>query len=286
MSTSIIDFDEIDPRFIDAHFPSFEEYVPGDLSPESIEEREALCAAMPTYEDAFPPIPSSQWVEISRETEAQNAGIEWLISRIFNQSSEGSCVYNQLGQQIEICEAKQFGKANVIPVSPISGYQQNARSASSGSTVNGSLAYGKSHGLVPLDTPENRKIFGDAVMPHTGFRAKRPAGADEAALNFRIDESFVIRTYEGLVSAGLRGDTAGVGRQGHSICYLRPTFKSSSVNSLMYPYVNSWKELWGFAMAGFKGGFGADTPRQVQMSAGWAFSVTSVVVPTFRNKKT
>ena len=44
------------------------------------------------------------------------------------------------------------------------------------------------------------------------------------------------------------------------------------MNSLMYPYVNSWKESWGFAMAGFNGGFGADTPRQVQMSAGWAFS--------------
>jgi hypothetical protein len=285
MSTSVIDFDVVDPRFIDAVFPEFPEFVLGDLSPEAAEEREALCAAMPTYEDAFPPIPSSEWVEISRETERQNAGIEWLIKRIFDQSSEGSCVYNMLGQQIEICQAKQFGLDNVIPVSPISGYQQNARSASSGSTVNGALAYGKSKGLVPLDTPENRQLFGEAVMPHTGFRARRPAGADESALNFRIDESFVIRTYEGLVSAGLRGDTSGVGRQGHSICYLRPTFKTSSVNSLMYPYVNSWRESWGFAMAGFKGGFGADTPRQVQMSAGWAFAVTSVVVPTFRHKK-
>lgn len=221
---------------------------------------------------------------MSRETEAQNAGIEWLLTEILDQSREGSCVYNQLTNQLEVCQAKQFGKSHVIKLSAISGYQQNARSPNSGSSVDGSLTYGHDHGLVPRDTPENRALFGDAVMPHTGFYSRRPTGADEAAANFKIDEYYVIKTYEGLVSAGLRGDTAGVGREGHSICYLRPTFSSDSVNSLKYIYANSWRETWGFALAGFKGGFGADTMPQVRKSAQWAFSVTSVVVPKFRSK--
>lgn len=281
---SVIDFDKIDPRFIDAVFPSFDEFVIGEIRPQLQDELDALCAAMPTYEDAFPPIPTNEWVEISRETEAQNAGIEWLQSRVMNQGREGSCVYNMLAQKLELCQAKQFGKANVIPLSAISGYQQNGRSPNSGSSVPGALEYGRSKGLVPLDTEENRKLFGEAVMPHTGFYSRRPAGADEAAANFKIDEYYVVRSYEGLVSAGLRGDTSGIGREGHSIEYLRPTFKTSSVNSLLYPYANSWGEAWGFAMAGFKGGFGADSVNQVRKSAGYAFIATSIVVPRFRHK--
>ena len=32
MGTSIIDFDKVDPRFINADFPTFPEYVFGDLA--------------------------------------------------------------------------------------------------------------------------------------------------------------------------------------------------------------------------------------------------------------
>lgn len=280
----MIDLDSIDPRFIDAVFPEFDDYVFGELRPDTEEGMAELCASLPAYEDAYPPIPTNEWVEISRETERQNAGIEWLVPRVMNQGREGSCVANMTASQLELCQAKQFGLDNVIPLSAISLYQLIGSSASSGAYVPDALKYGKSFGMLPLDTPENREKFGDCVMPHTGWRERRPNGADEVAGMFAIDEAYVIKTYEGLVSAGLRGDTAGVGREGHSIDYLRPTFKTSSVNSLLYIYLNSWAESFGFAMGRFKGGFGADTPRQVQKSAGYAFSVTAVVVPKFRFK--
>lgn len=284
MSTCDIDFDLVDPRHIDAEFPSFEEYVLGDISPTEKSEQEELCASFEDYENAVTPIPSNEWVEISRETEAQKAGNEWLMSRIMSQGREGSCVYNQLAQQLEVGQAKMFGKDNVILLSPISGYQDMGRSPSSGSTVNGSMDYAKTKGLCPLDNAKNRELFGDAVMPHTGFYTRKPAGAYEAAANFKAHETYVIRTYEGLVTALLRGDTVGVGREGHSIMYIRVAFKNDNVNSIMFIYPNSWDLSWGFACGPFKGGFGADTMRQGQKSAGWAFVVASMVDPSFRHK--
>ena len=138
---------------------------------------------MPTYEDAYPPIPSSQWVEISRETERENAGIEWLITRIFNQSSEEVAFITNSDNKSKCAKPSSSVRLTSFRCHRSAAISKT-RSASSGSSVNGSLAYGVApHGLVPLDTPENRKIFGDAVMPHTGFHAKRPPGADEAAKN-------------------------------------------------------------------------------------------------------
>jgi hypothetical protein len=271
----VSDFDLIDPRFIDANFPAFDEYVPGDLRPENMQE---LCASMPAYEDVFGVIPTNEWVEIAAETDRTNTGIEWLLTRVFNQANEGSCVANAAVQMLQVVMAKQFGKDDVTQCSPISVYQEIGRSPNSGSMVSDALAYIRDVGALPLDTPENRKKYGDCVMPHTGFYTKKPANWRPVAKTLRFDEYYVIRSYEGLVSAGLRGDAEVVGREGHSILYLRPRFKTKSVNSLFYPYVNSWRESWGFAMAGFKGGFGADTVNQVRKSAGWAFSARSCVV--------
>jgi hypothetical protein len=267
---------QLDNRFIDYDFQAApKQYYRGSIIPDNAKE---LCASMPSYEDVVPPIPSSQWKEIVAEIEAQKAGIEWLISRIFNQAQEGSCVGNATVQKMETLQAKQFGKDRVTLLSAISLYQLIGRSPGSGAVVSDALDEVRRVGVVPLDTPANRERFGDAVMPHTGFYTKRPAGAADAAANFKADEFYVIRTYEGLVTAGLVGDGAVVGRAGHSIYYLRPTYESSK---LLYPYVNSWKESWGFPMAGFKGGFGADSERYVRQSSQWAFTVRSTVTPSW-----
>jgi hypothetical protein len=267
---------QLNNKYIDYDFRTApQRYYRGSIMPRNAVE---LCAELPAYEDVVPPIPSNRWKEIVEHIEATKSGIEWLISRIFNQAQEGSCVGNAITQMMEMLQAKQFGKGLVTLLSAISMYQLIGRSPSSGAVVSHGLDKLREVGIVPLDTPENRQRFGGAVMPHTGFYTKRPAGAAEVAANFKADEFYVIRTYEGLVTAGLVGDGAVVGRAGHSIKYLRPTFQGAK---LLYTYVNSWRESWGFAMAGFKGGFGADSEKLIRQSARWAFAVRSTVTPSW-----
>jgi hypothetical protein len=266
---------QLDNRFIDFDFRKQKQFVRGSIIPRNAKE---LCAAMPTYEDSVPVIPSSQWKELADHVDNEKSGAEWDISRIFNQSNEGSCVGNAETQDGEMKQAKQFGKENVTLLSAVSAYQLIGRSPGSGASVPNALEKGRTVGVIPLDTPENRKRFGNVVMPHTGFYTKRPEGWQPVAANFRIDEYYVVRSFEGLMTAGLLGHGAVVGRNGHSIRYIRPTYRG---NDPFYLYVNSWRESWGFAAAAFKGGFGADSRRVIQSSASWAFVVRSWITPAW-----
>jgi hypothetical protein len=154
-------------KYIDYDFRAApKQYYRGSVIPRNAAE---LCAAMPTYEDVVPPIPSNRWKEIADHIQATKSGIEWLISRIFNQAQEGSCVGNAATQRMETLQAKQFGKENVTLLSAVSLYQLIGRSPGSGAVVAHALDKLLEVGVVPLDTPANRERFGSAVMPHTGL---------------------------------------------------------------------------------------------------------------------
>lgn len=269
-----------DPRYHNTDFPRWRQYVPGELRPRGRHaqaRRSELLASLPTYEDICGTIPRSDWETLAEEQEQTKTGAEWLVSRIFNQGQEGSCVGNMAVQQHEIVQALQFGLDRVTSLSPISLYQLIGRSAGSGAFLPDALRELQRTGVVPLDTPANRARFGDAVMPHTGFSTRRPPGAAEVAKQFRGIESYVIRSVEGLVSAGLRRHPIGVGRQRHAIVFLRPFFRRGSLN---YLYVNSWRETWGFAAGRFRGGFGSDGLALIRQAAGWAFALRTVRTPT------
>lgn len=261
---------DVDPRFLDVDFTKETPYVFGD--------RGARCFGdLPTYEQAEEPIPRDQWEAISEKTEAEKAGLEWLITRIMNQKQEGSCVANQTTQALELLQGRTFGKNVVVPLSAISLYKRIGRSPNSGAMIDDGAEEATKVGILPLDTPANRERFGDAVMPHTGFYEKFPANWQETAKRFRFHEVSIARTFEGLISALLRGHPVGVGRQGHSILYVRATFKNGRANVL---YPNSWSLDWGQAAGEFKGGFGFDSESQIKQSASYAIVYRSIVVPT------
>jgi hypothetical protein len=261
----------IDKRFVDVDFRAEPQFVFGDTG-----RAEQKCAGFRAYEDVEDIIPRSQWKELADHIDnTPNAGIESCISRVFNQSQEGSCVGNATTQQNETLQGKLFGKENVTLLSAISLYQLIGSSAQSGANVADAMDAASDTGTIPLDTPENRQRFGNIVMPHTGFRTHRPEGWQPIAKQFRINERLVIKTFDGLITAGLKGHAPVVGRAGHSILYLRPHFNG---NTLLYLYVNSWLG-WGQAMAGHDHGFGFDTERYIQSSAGWAFATRSLVIP-------
>lgn len=265
-----IDLNSIDPRWIDVDF-----------------EREARdngrflgCAGsgnlnrLRSYGDVVPEMSTSEIEAAIEKMDAADDGAEHLITRIYDQNGEGSCVANACCQALEVMLALQFGKSLVTHLSAMSVYQFIGSSPNSGAMVSDGLDRLQEAGAVPLDNAENRARFGNIVMPNCGWRTPRPAGWEAVAKNFRIDEAYVVRNVNQLMTALCRRRPVVVGRAGHSICYIRPKAGGKVV------YVNSWGG-WGFAAGDFQHGFGLDTGGMVRSSASWAFVVNSAIVPNY-----
>lgn len=257
----------IDPQFVDVDFTRDPNYTFGDLG------HRAFSSTMTEFEQVFGVIPSAKWPELIEKIDASAGWIERLITRIYNQGREGSCVSNATGQAHEIIQAAQYGKPNVIHLSAISLYKRVARSASSGSMLDANLDEIERRGILPLDTPENRARF-THVMPATGFTTPFPAGWETTAGLLTSIERYIIRTFEGIITALLQGFPVVVGRQGHSICYVRPVYRNGALAVI---YANSWGP-WGFGAGDFTKGFGLDSTSQIRQSASWAFALRSVNV--------
>lgn len=222
------------------------------------------------YEDfASAMIPQSEWKDRVAEMDAANSGCDALVTRIYNQGREGSCVANACSQAHEVMQALQFGKDAVTHLSAISLYKRIGRSPGSGAMVSDGLKQSADVGILPLDDATNKARFGTIVMPNTGFYEQYPEGWQGIARQFRVLEWTIIRSLEGMMSALLNRHPVVVGRQGHSICYCRPMYRNGS---LIAKYANSWGN-WG------DNGYGYDTLRQMEMSSGWAFACRSIVIP-------
>ncbi len=252
-----------DPRFIDVDFPTQPQFTFGDLGPAAFGKR---CQS---YGDAVPVIPQSQWPELADLAAKAGGGASQLVTRIYDQKNEGSCVANACSQAHEIVQATQVGKANVVHLSAISLYKRIGSSPNSGAMVSDGLEEMAERGILPLDDDANRAKFGAAVMPNTGFRTAYPANWEATAKLFRATEWFVVDTLEELITALFNQHPVVVGRSGHSICYCDPVYQSGS---LLVKYANSWHESWG------ENGFGYDSLRMIRSSASWAFALRSVVV--------
>jgi hypothetical protein len=262
---------DIDSKFIDVDFPSQPEFVYGNGGLRSLDS-----LACRSYADFAPLIPEAQWPELAEKLAANGGGCSALVTRIYNQKNEGSCVGNAKAQQNEIIQATQKGKENVVPLSAISMYKRIGSSPNSGAMIDDALEEGVARGYVPLDTPENRAKFGSVVMPPTGFYTPFPANWQATAALFKDHEFLVVRSVAELITALFNLQPVVVGRQGHSICYCDPVYRNGSLH---VAYANSWGN-WGFAMGSMTTGFGLDTLGQIRMSASWAFAVrSSVVIP-------
>ncbi len=231
--------------------------------------------AMRSYADVEELIPEAKWPELAAAKKAKGGGTSKLITWILNQQNEGSCVGNSETQAHQIMQARTFGKSRVTKLSACSAYQLIGSGPNSGADVGDALDRGCDTGIIPLDTPENRALFGNIVMPPTGFYTKRPAGWEPIAAQFRFDEHLVIQNRNALISALLRDRPVCVGRAGHSIVYVEVIFDGSTMYVL---YVNSWGQ-WGIAAGDFSYGFGLDSMRLIDQSADWCYTPGSIIVP-------
>lgn len=260
---------ETDDSVVDVYFPDDPNYVAGDLGC-------AMCGDYAEFADVEDVYTRERIEEEVRKQEAAGGTLDELVNWILNQKREGSCVGNAITQAVMVILAKQFGKAWTTFLSAISIYKQIGRSASSGAMVSDAMTAVRDVGILPLDTPENRAKYGDHVMPATGFSTPFPSGWKETAAKFKGFEFLVIRNVLQLLTALLKGYPVVVGRQGHSIVYLRVMFRNGR---LVVKYANSWDESWGDE------GFGYDTEQQFRMSANWAFAVRAVVTDADDDRK-
>lgn len=264
---------QVDPRFLDVDFRADPRYVAGDTAPSAARAfatgTNQLFGNQLGYEDKFGTIPESEWKSHIAAVDAAGGGLDLMVNWIYNQRNEGSCVGNASCQALEISQSIQFGKDKSAKLSAISLYKRIGSSPGSGAMVSDALDELTKRGALPLDTPENRAKYGNAVMPATGFYTQWPDNWEATAKGFRIHESLVIRSVEGLVSAILCNRPVVVGRAGHSICYTRFGYKDGG---LVAKYANSWGE-WG------DNGFGYDSMGMIRSSAGWAFAICSSTVP-------
>lgn len=249
-------------QFLDVDFTKDPKYVFGDLGCPLFGE----CG--PFYEDAIPVLSDAEIDEAIDRLDADGGGLDTLVTRIYDQGREGSCVANATCQAHEVLQAIQYGKDKVIPLAAMWLYQSIGSGPNSGAMISDGWESAKKKGLLPLDTPENRARFGNHVMANTGWRSKRPDGADATAVKLRFDEGHFVRSVNGIFSALARQKPVVVGREGHSICYVRPMRKNGS---RIVKYANSWG-AWG------DNGFGYDSANQVRKSASWAFVPRSAVI--------
>lgn len=226
------------------------------------------------FGDSVPVLSDSELRSEIEKMDAAGGGSERLITRIYDQNGEGSCVANACSQANEVVQALQWGKENVVHLSAMSLYKRIGSSPNSGAMVSDGLEEMQSRGVLPLDNAENRAKYGDAVMPNIGWRTAFPSGWETTAAKFKVKEAYIVRNVNELLTALVHGWPVVVGRSGHSICHIRPLIKSGSFAAL---YANSWGN-WGQGAGDFTSGFGVDAGGTLRSAAGWAFAVRSLTV--------
>lgn len=260
---------EIDANFLDVDLEqeaARHGYQTGCLG---YEGEEVLMAA--PFGDAVPLVPRSQWKGLCQQIETTKSSGAYLVTRIYDQGQEGSCVANAAAQAHEICQSLQFGHRQVVPLSAISLYKRIGSSPNSGSYVSSALRELCSRGILPLATEDNRRRFAH-TMPNTGFYQPFPSGWEQTASHFRIHEYYRTWSVDELISALLLGFPVIVGRRGHAICYVQPFYRNDCLYVL---YVNSWGK-WGQAAGYMAYGFGVDSYALIEQAANGAVVVRSV----------
>jgi len=251
----------INEEFIDVDFEKDPLYTAGDLG---LGDVGGLCG---NFGDSIEVMSDAEIGAAIDALDAAGGGADQLVTRIYNQGQEGSCVANAFSQSNEIIQALQYGKDKVVHLSAMSLYKRIGRSASSGAMVSDGIAEMVKRGILPLDNEENRAKYGSAVMPNTGWRTPFPADWESTAKYFRGHEYFIVRNSRELFTALCRQYPVVVGRAGHSICYVRPMKQNGR---RIVKYANSWGN-WG------DNGYGYDTERLYLQSASWAVAVRSTV---------
>jgi len=262
----------IDPQYVDVSIPR------GCLPRESKVGDSDFVTFADTDIDA---IPRSEWDGLLNKN--RSLWDEQVLSRIFNQRSEGSCASNATCQALEIVWNMTFGIDKHVSFSPISIYRWVANSPNNGSTIEGNLRQLRDVGALPLDDPQNieqlrkYKFNQQHVLKHTGYYQDFPQNWKDTSQNFCAQEWYEITSFEEFVTCLFFDFPVVYGRAGHAICGVHPDKRDGQWGIV---YANSWNG-WGFEDDAGRQGYGFDTERYISgsISSYGAWALRSIVMP-------
>ena len=217
-------------------------------------------------------IPRGEWSEI---IQSLGPNYERHKSWQYDQRQEGTCTSQAGAGCYSYLAHKAFG-IEIAPA-PISLYKFCAPNPNSGSTTSCILRRARDHGMLLIDTPENRAILEalgldpNHVLKATGYYQKFPDGWQETASQFKIDEFYELGNVDEMFSAMLLGFDILYGRAGHAI---HGVDVIEYKNSFACEYDNSWGD-WG------RDGFGLDTYGYLHSRVGryGAYAIQSIRSP-------
>lgn len=204
------------------------------------------------FSDSQEVIPRNQWDQLLAEHDYALA--ERYVARIKRQTM-GSCASHSSTSCLEYVRNKAVGADKCVLLSPLSVFKF-VGSKNGGSTLDSNMRRISEVGVLPLDTPENRAIYGEHVWPENQWTGYLPNGWEETAALFRFTEWNEIGSFDELFSALLQWKPVYYGRAGHAIYAVRPMKRNGEY---VLKYANSWG-TWGDQ------GYGYDTERFVSNS--------------------
>lgn len=263
---------------VDVDFKAQPRYVYGDTGDRGPKrfcaEKEYKDGDCPVFEDSIEDLGTKlierpEWKGHIEAADESGGMLDKRVTRIYDQRRTVSCTSNASGQATEIVDCGQRGPDMVVFKSAMSLYCR-VGGPSSGSSVDANLRELKSRGILPLATPENSKIYKHVMknVPDSGSFERAPAGYEETAKNFKVDEYYEIRSLIGFATAILLGFPVVYGRSGHAICAVRMVLVNGTIK---WKYANSWHESWGDK------GFGYDSESMIRSGAYYAFAIRTTV---------
>jgi hypothetical protein len=155
------------------------------------------------------------------------------VRQIIDQGQIGSCATCSTTQGVMI--ARDVAGLPFVFLNPLSIYHFTSGGRDNGSSIDENLQFARDTGILP-----------ESYWPYSrGYRETPPAGWQEVAKQYRIDEFYDIGTVDELGTALLKGFAVVFGWSGHS-CILTRLLSETKAE-----YANSWGSDWST-----DGGFG------------------------------
>lgn len=244
------------------------------------------------YEEKFAEkiVPREEWMDLFEELQPNQCS---LAKRTLDQNGFGTCTSFAMSKAATYQWSRKYGPEWELTFAGPSMYPFCASGGNSGSSTSCIFRRATQHGMLPSDTPQNRKVLSQMGLnsTHVCHEVQWNAGKrvpqeywEETGKHFRVnpDESYEIQSLDGFFSALWSGYTILYGRSGHAICGVDPEWSGSTWQAI---YHNSWKASWGRRINGL-GGYGVDTESYLRRTGAyrWAYAIRSLIEPPGADK--
>ncbi len=217
-------------------------------------------------------IPRSEWRDRIEARKKAGVSLKRYNLKINNQNPESSCVCNAAETAIRIIRTQQLGVKWSIDLSPMDLYARICSSRHSGSYMMDALNESKENGMLPEDTPKNRKIFRHVFHQNTPWvrKSQLPQGAEITRRHFRPLEWYRLPSDRDAFGSAVLNDWPIVyGRDRHSICAVELDWEED-LKKFLVEYAQSYGTETGDR------GYQYDSERNWETDGAWCLRASTV----------